>query len=166
MVKFSSSIWTKSEKGEYVYRTTLTDTDVTPHITITDESPEGRGYSKKVIFYVIFHEKVESGSRRKKSEKEVFYKQRFTATIKDADNIFILLGDDKRYYLRDLEPANLGTTIQMPLSSNANVKIETSEEQECSVEEAREILGKWKYFFADSSEEQGETIFRIDVRPY
>lgn len=147
MKQIISEKWIKDEKGDYVYEVKSKD-------GIEFFTPEQKGLKKSVEFFVIFYEKSEVTTRRHENKtKTTWFKQKFTATVKAGnDNIFLLL-DQKRFFIKDLEPDHFGFTMLMPLESTENLLIETEDETETTIEDVREILKVTNYAFSDKSEE-------------
>jgi len=143
-------MWIVDEKGEYKFETrTKADKG---NIEIKYESPEERGLKKSVSFDVIFYEKSEVFSKRHESKSKItWFKQRFKATVKEGqDNIWLLLSD-RRFFLKDVEPKNLGMTMLMPLESTENLLVETEDEIQIDVSEVKEILKVTNYAFSDKT---------------
>lgn len=151
MKKIMCEKWIINEKGEYVFETrSKTEND----IVVDYRTPEEMNLKKSVEFWVIFYEKSEVFSKRHESKSKItWFKQRFTAKIKEGnDNIWILLSD-RRFFLKDVEPKNLGMTMLMPLESTENLLIEVEDEIETTIEDVREILKVTNYAFSDRTSE-------------
>ena len=151
MKKIMCEKWIIDEKGEYVFETR---SKTEKGIEITYETPEERGLKKSVSFDVVFYEKSEVFSKRHESKSKIqWFKQRFKATVKEGqDNVWILLSD-RRFFIKDIEPKNLGMTMLMPLESTENLLVETEDEIETTIEDVREILKIYNYAFSDKTSE-------------
>jgi len=151
MNKIMASMWIIDEKGDYKFETR---TKTEKGIEIKYETPEERGLKKSVSFDVIFYEKSEVFSKRHESKSKItWFKQRFKATVKEGqDNVWILLSD-RRFFLKDVEPKNLGMTMLMPLENTENLLIEVEDEIETTIEDVREILKTYNYAFSDKTSE-------------
>jgi len=151
MNKILASMWIIDEKGEYVFETRSKTEN---GIVVKRETPEERGLKKSVSFDVVFYEKSEVFSKRHESKSKIsWFKQKFSAKVKEGnDNIWIMLSD-RRFFIKDIEPSHLGFTMLMPLESTENLLIEVEDETETTIEDVRAILKVTNYAFSDRSSE-------------
>lgn len=110
---------------------------------------------------IIMLEKEDLNSSTGKSI--FFYERKVKFAVKpDHPNIWLTLGDDKRFYMKDL--LNY-VTARLDPSSNDYIKCSKLSEKRITQDEAKELSKSTSYIFNKMEEVNGETIFGKFVMP-
>lgn len=154
-----SAQFVMKEDGEIVWReeTKYLEFDrtfndwVKTETTTADKTPEQLGYLKVVEFDIITVVEIPSTKKIKLKEKLLF-KEHVKASVRsDFPNMWLVLGDDKKFYLKEIQ---VGLCMQLPLNESTEyAQLQKSEEEPIKVDEAREILKKWNYTFGGKDDD-------------